>query len=392
MSGQENGRRNPTAVIWMPIGRDAALAASALSRAGTPARCCETLTELSDAVLEADSGVLLIVEEALTPVSIEQIQGALARQPAWSDLPIILLTGGGNSTELSMARLRRMQALGKSILMERPLRSVTLVAAVQAAFRSRARQYDIRDYIAELEDAQARLANANADLKQFAFVASHDLREPLRMVNIFTQLLLQRHIDQSNSDAQELAGFVRTGVNRMEALLSDLLSYSRVIHDESTRPNNRFDISLAISDAMTSLVVEIGKSSAEVIIGPMPIVSGNRTQLSLVFQNLLSNSIKYAKPGGTPHIEITALPRGSEHLIQFTDNGIGFEQKYSERIFDLFQRLNDSNVDGTGLGLAISRRIVEQHGGRLWAESNPSLGSTFYLALPVSADTSLSLP
>lgn len=385
MSREQNERHPPAAVIWMPVGKDAMLASTALDRAGIVSKLCKTVADVVAATLEEDSGLLLLAEEALTPATIDQIQAVLSRQPAWSDLPIILLTGGGTSTERSLHKLRRMQALGKSMLLERPLRSVTLVAAVRSALSSRARQHEIRDYIRELEQAQQRLALANSDLKQFAFAASHDLREPLRMVNIFTQMLLDRHIDKSNRDAQELAVFIRTGVRRMDELLHDLLSYSRIIHDERTRPDNSFDLSLAISDAMSSLMVEIENTQTRITVASMPVVFGNRTQLSLVFQNLFSNSVKYSKPGVPPRVEITASEAAHEHIIRITDNGIGFEQRYAERIFELFQRLSDNDVSGTGLGLSISRRIVEQHGGRLWAESEPGVGSTFLLALPSSA-------
>lgn len=372
----------PVVVVWAPRGRDAALASSALSRAAIPSKPCTSIGEVCNEVASEQAGVALLAEEALTSASIEQLRETLGNQPSWSDLPLLLLTGGGNSTDASLQKLGKMRVLGNITLLERPLRSVTLIAAVQAALASRRRQFQTRDDIRELQEAKHKLAQANADLKQFAFAASHDLQEPLRMVNVFTQLLLERHVDKSNADARQFGEYVHAGVTRMELLLRDLLLYSKAIHEERTWPTSRFDLNLAISDAISSLHMEIYTTDARIVSGAMPVVLGDRTQLSLVFQNLLSNAIKYAQEGVAPVIEISAEKVDGDPLIRVTDNGIGFDQKYAERVFDLFQRLGDSKVAGTGLGLAICRRIIERNGGRIWAESNLGVGTTFLFTLP----------
>ena len=204
-------------------------------------------------------------------------------------------------------------------------------------------------------------------------------------MNVFTQLLSERHVDKNNEDARQFAEYVHRGVTRMEVLLRDLLLYSKAIHEERTWPSSRFDLNLAISDALSSLHMEFHATQARIISGPMPVVMGDRTQLSVVFQNLLANSIKYAKDGVTPVIEISAEKADGDPLIRVKDNGIGFDQKYAERVFDLFQRLGDSKASGTGLGLAICRRIIERSGGRMWAESQPGVGSTFLFTLPGAA-------
>jgi signal transduction histidine kinase len=373
---------DPIAIIWAPVGRDATLARDALHRAAIRSKCCSNINEVRIAVCEEDAGLAILAEEALSSDAIEQLREVLAQQPPWSDLPIVLLTGGGRSTEASLYKLSKMRALGNITLLERPVRSVTLVAAVQSALMSRGRQLQTRDYIRELEETQVKLAQANTDLQQFAFAASHDLQEPLRMVNIFTQLLLERHVDRSNQDARQFAEFIRTGVTRMETLLRDLLQYSRAIHEERLSATTHFDLNRAIADAMEALRIEIEMTQARIVITPMPIVQGDQMQLSLVFQNLISNSIKYAKDGVAPLIKISAEQSDCGRIIRVQDNGIGFEQKYAERVFDLFQRLGGKNVPGTGLGLAICRRIIERHGGRIWAESQPGTGSTFNFTLP----------
>lgn len=373
---------DPIAIIWAPVGRDATLAKDALRRATIRSKCCSNINDVRIAVLQEDAGLAILAEEALSSDAIEQLREVLAQQPPWSDLPIVLLTGGGRSTEASLYKLSKMRALGNITLLERPVRSVTLVAAVQSALMSRRRQLQTRDYIRELEETQLKLAQANSDLQQFAFAASHDLQEPLRMVNIFTQLLLERHVDGSNQDARQFAEFVRTGVTRMETLLRDLLRYSRAIHEERLSATTHFELNRAIADAMDALRIEIQTTQARIVTTSMPVVQGDQMQLSLVFQNLISNSIKYAKDGVAPLIEISAEQSDCERIIRVQDNGIGFEQKYAERVFDLFQRLGGKNVPGTGLGLAICRRIIERHGGRIWAESQPGTGSIFHFTLP----------
>jgi light-regulated signal transduction histidine kinase (bacteriophytochrome) len=275
-----------------------------------------------------------------------------------------------------------MRILGNITLLERPLRSVTLVAAVESAIAARKRQLETARYIRDLEHTQHKLSQANADLKQFAFAASHDLQEPLRMVNIFTQLLLKRFGDEPDPEVKEHAEYVRTGVNRMELLLRDLLHYSRSVFDDAALPLSDFDLRLSIQDAIEALQVEINSSRAQLDIGAMPVVRADRTQLSVVFQNLIGNAIKYARENAPPCITISAKSEATHKLICVTDNGIGFDQRYAERIFDLFQRLDNSRVQGTGLGLAICRRIVERYGGQIWAKSELGKGSSFFFTIP----------
>jgi signal transduction histidine kinase len=376
-----------TVVIWTPVGKDAVLTREALRQAGIESRSCNDSGDVSAAIRDEHTGLAILAEEALSSKAIEEIKRALEQQPPWSDLPLLLLTGGGNSTGASLMKFREMRVLGNMTLLERPLRRVTLIVAVQAALASRRRQLQTKAYIEELQEAQNGLAQANADLQQFAFAASHDLQEPLRTVNSFTQLLLQRHISDSNEQARQYADYIRTGVKRMEALLRDLLLYSRAIHEKRSWPTECFELNLAVNDAMNTLHLEIDTSGAQVNLTPLPVVRGDRTQLSLVFQNLLSNSIKYARHGIPPTIDISASESGSEALVRVQDDGLGFDQKYSERIFDLFQRLSGHNIPGTGLGLAICRRIVERHGGRIWAESAEGQGATFLFTLPIGKET-----
>jgi PAS domain S-box-containing protein len=231
----------------------------------------------------------------------------------------------------------------------------------------------------ELRRSNEELRRANAELEEFAYVASHDLQEPLRTVNIYTQMLLRKHVPNT-LQAQQYAEFVSRGVQRMEELLRDLLSYSRTIHSDG-QATDTADLSAALNRALAVLKTRIDETQTVVHHEPLPAVCGDESQLTQVFQNLLSNAIKYRKPGEAPVVWIRGARSDREVVVSLRDNGIGFENQYAERIFGLFKRLHKDQFPGTGLGLAICKRIVERYGGRIWAESQPGVGSTFYFGL-----------
>ena len=234
--------------------------------------------------------------------------------------------------------------------------------------------------IDDLKRADEALRNANRELEEFAYVASHDLQEPLRMVNVYTQLLMRRHVGD-NAQAQHYAATIHRGVSSMESLIRDLLTFSRTIHSEES-DSGRADLAVAFADAISVLQDRIHETGAIITAPALPAACGNTAQLSLVFQNLLSNALKYQSNGTRPEIHINASSDGANWVVAVQDNGIGFDPRYSERIFGLFKRLHKEEYPGTGLGLAICRRIVERYKGRIWAESVPGRGSTFYLSLP----------
>jgi light-regulated signal transduction histidine kinase (bacteriophytochrome) len=234
----------------------------------------------------------------------------------------------------------------------------------------------------ELKRSNEELTRVNRELEEFAYVASHDLQEPLRMVNIYTQLILDE-IDQSPPDIGQYAAFVQEGVRRMEGLIHDLLTFSRAVHSDSA-PVGNADLSAALSEAVSVLKNRIQESGCVIAAEPLPTVRGDVSQMAHVFQNLLSNALKYCKRGVPPAIQVSAKREGAYWVIAIRDHGIGFEPRYAERIFGLFKRLYKEEYPGTGLGLAICKRIVERYGGRIWAEGNPGEGATFYFSLPAA--------
>ncbi len=229
---------------------------------------------------------------------------------------------------------------------------------------------------------EAALRRANRELEEFAYVASHDLQEPLRMVNIYTQLILKRLAGEQDAALTQYAGFVRQGATRMEALLRDLLTFSRTVHKDEELPVGTADLSAALSDALSVLKSRIEESRAIITAQFLPTVHGDTPQMTHVFQNLLSNALKYRKPEIPPEIHISAEGDGDRWIVSVRDNGIGFEPEYAERIFGLFKRLHRDEYPGTGLGLAICQRIVERYGGRMWADGRPGEGATFHFSLP----------
>jgi PAS domain S-box-containing protein len=234
----------------------------------------------------------------------------------------------------------------------------------------------LRHYAAELE-------RSNRELQQFAQIVSHDLQEPLRMVSSYLQLLDQRYKGQLDPNADEFIAFAVDGATHMQALIKDLLVYSRVgTHGRSFEPT---DCQVILEQALSNLQVALEESGARVTHDPLPVLVADDTQLVQLFQNLIGNAIKF-RGERQPEIHIGAERQGNEWLFSVRDNGIGIQPQYFERIFLVFQRLHTQDeYPGTGIGLAICKRIVERHDGRMWVESEPGRGSTFYFAIPEKA-------
>jgi light-regulated signal transduction histidine kinase (bacteriophytochrome) len=225
------------------------------------------------------------------------------------------------------------------------------------------------------------LKRSNDELQQFAYVASHDLQEPLRMVASYTQLLASRYQGRLDSDADDFIAFAVDGCNRMQRLIQDLLAYSRA--GASGKALREISGDDALNGALANLRVTIEQSGAVVTHDPLPALRTDDTQLAQVFQNLVGNAIKY-RSAEVPHIHVSATKNnGHEWRFSVRDNGLGIDPQYFERIFVLFQRLHRrEEFEGTGIGLAVCKKILDRLGGRIWVESQPGMGSTFYFALP----------
>ncbi|MCI0448632.1 MAG: PAS domain S-box protein [Chlorobi bacterium] len=233
----------------------------------------------------------------------------------------------------------------------------------------------------KLKQLAEKLAQSNKELEQFAYVASHDLQEPLRMVASYIQLLQRRYKGQLTSEADEFINYAVDGVMRMKTLINDLLIYSRVNTKEF--PPETVDCNKIVEQILANLKAAIDESKATVNVETLPTLNINSLQISQLFQNLISNAIKFRKEGVAPVVNITSKHAGSEWLFTVSDNGIGIEKEFTDRIFEIFQRLHTHNeYPGTGIGLAVCKKIVEKLGGHLWVESEHSVGSTFNFTIP----------
>lgn len=244
----------------------------------------------------------------------------------------------------------------------------------------------LKTMIAKHEKTEIKLAElikelerSNEELEQFAYVASHDLQEPLRMVSSFTQLLERQYKDKLDENAHEYIKYAVDGAKRMQKLINDLLAYSRV----TTRGESftQIDAKEIVNQVLFNLEIAIEENDAQVVVDPLPKIYADPSQMNQLFQNLIGNAIKY-RSKEAPHIHISAQKGEDEWIFQVSDNGIGISPEYYQRIFQIFQRLHEMHVyTGTGVGLAICKKIVERHGGRIWLESEVGKGSKFYFSI-----------
>ncbi|MBD0344733.1 MAG: hypothetical protein ICV63_07860, partial [Coleofasciculus sp. Co-bin14] len=243
----------------------------------------------------------------------------------------------------------------------------------------------------ELEEANVNLLHSNRELEQFAYVASHDLQEPLRAVNSYAQLLNRKYQGNLDAKADKYLGYIMEGATRMQQLINDLLEFSRV--GTRGKPLQPTDCEGVLSQVLDNLKVAILESRTRVTYDPLPTIVGDEIQLIQLFQNLIGNAIKFRRVGDSlgesdsvpepPRVHVKAVPRDHEWVFSVEDNGIGMEAEYFERIFTIFQRLHSrAEYPGTGIGLAVCKKIVERHGGHIWVESELGVGTIFYFTIP----------
>jgi signal transduction histidine kinase len=250
-----------------------------------------------------------------------------------------------------------------------------------AAFLVTLRDISERKNIEQVaHDKSLAFERSNAELQSFAYAISHDMQEPLRMISSYVKLLGHRYKDKLDQDADDFINYAVDGVDRLSHMITDLLDYARV--DARGHEPQPTQSSQALQDALANLDSAIQESGAVVDVGNLPMVMADQHQLARLFQNLISNAIKYRSPDRQPHILISSIRQGGDWQFSISDNGIGIEPEFFGRLFQLFQRLhNRQEYPGTGIGLATSKKIVERLGGRIWIESTPGKGSIFHFTL-----------
>jgi PAS domain S-box-containing protein len=237
-----------------------------------------------------------------------------------------------------------------------------------------------RKYMEEkLLSVMEEFKRSNNELEHFAYVASHDLQEPLRAISSYAQLLEKRYKDKLDADAKDFINFIVSGAKRMQQLINDILVYSRV--GAHKKPFETVDMESLLKDSMRNLQISIGKSKAQITHENLPEVLGDGGRLTQLLQNLIDNAIKF-KSKEPPLVHISARQDGDSWVFSVKDNSIGIDPQYFNKIFVIFQRLEGEAREGTGIGLSIAKKIVESHGGQIWVESEQGMGSTFYFTLP----------
>ena len=284
-------------------------------------------------------------------------------------LPIVMMTGQGNEN----IAVQAIKAGAQHYLVKSDVTPDLLHETIAAAIKHRALEYE-RGLLIE------KLTASNTELERFAYVASHDLQEPIRMVASFSQILSQEYSQCLDDNGRQYLDIVRQSSVRMRGMIEDLLTYARI--GNAVTETKPFDGEAVLAAALDNLRELIKERGAEITSDPMPALCGNPVQVSRLWQNLLANAIKYQAEGAVPRIHVGVREGNDAWHLSVHDNGIGIEPRFIEQIFQPFRRLHVwDSIQGTGLGLSICRRIVENHGGKIWAESVPGKGTTFHFTL-----------
>lgn len=367
----DNATKKLRALIVEDEPADVELALCALRRAGLDAVCdvAQTAERFTDLVRKNAYDVILAGYKLPNWNGMESVE--ILRQEGL-DVPVILVSGAlGELTVVECIK----QGAADYILKDHLAR---LPESVRRAMRETKLRQDHRQ-------SQDDLARSNRDLEQFAYVASHDLQEPLRMVATYTQLLAERYRGKLDSDADRYIHYTVDGALRMQKLVQDLLAFSRVGRHGLALQNS--DCNLALQVALKNLEAAIQESGAIVEHAQLPVLVADSSQLAQVFQNLIGNAIKF-RGSEPPLIRVSAELSGKEWVFSVADNGIGIAAEHVESVFVVFRRLHThAEYPGNGIGLSICKKILEQHGGRIWVESKIGHGSTFRFAVPIKPTT-----
>jgi PAS domain S-box-containing protein len=487
-------------LVLAPIGQDARNAAAILQEAGMDSVICPDLLAACGHIGEG-AGALLIGEEAFTPDATTCLVKLLSQQPPWSDLPIILITAGGERTQASLRTLNIFATAGNITLLERPLRPITLISSLQVALRARRRQYQMRDLLAEqqlvlesiheafvtidrnwiytyvseraaeiaqipreqmlgrncwdlfpntnkdfheglhlamqervpvfvehcyeawnkwfesrafptpvgisvftrditqrkyaeqalrqakdeleqrVEERTARLKETISELEAFSYSVSHDLRAPLRAMQGYSEFLLEDYASRLDGTGKDYINRILQASGRLDHLVQDLLTYSRVVRSELEIQN--IDLEKLIQEVILSYPVLQSPDVTIEIKRPLLQVQGHDGSLTQSVSNILTNAVKFVADGQGPHVVIRTEPREDLVRVWFEDNGIGIAPEHQERIFKMFEKApHRKDYEGTGIGLAIVRKAVERMGGKIGVESTPGKGSRFWIELP----------
>jgi two-component system sensor histidine kinase/response regulator len=330
---------------------------------------------------------LVLLDVHLPDANGIEICRQLKSDPQYASLLIIQLSASALTAPHATAALNS----GADMYLMEPVDPDVLIATVRALLRVRKAERELAKANLALQTANNRLEalnqellRSNGDLQQFAFVASHDLQEPLRTVTTFVQLIENSAGERFSAEEAIYFKHVLDGAERMRLLINDVLAYSQAGRDPHDKLES-LDLGGPVNHAVENLGEQIRETGAQIIVNPLPWVHGDFTQLANLFQNLISNSLKYRRQDVPLSVQISAKQSSPiEWTIQVRDNGIGIPSQYHEQIFIPFKRLHGRNIPGTGIGLAVCKRIIEMHSGRIWLDSEEKQGASFHVTLPAA--------
>ena len=399
-------------LVLAPIPQDASLTSATLTEAGI---LCEVARGVFDLChrLEQGCGALLLAEEAVAESSLDVLVDLISRQPPWSDLPIIVITGGGQLSDASGRIYRAFGRQGNLTFLERPFRKITLLATVQSALRSRRRQYETRELILQLSastvslrERAAQLSSAREELRQhaalleervaertanleettrrlnaFCYTVAHDLRAPLRSQNGYASIIAEEFGHLLGPSGREYVAKISAAAEKLDKLITDLLAYANLNRQEWQLES--ISLSRVVETVMIDLAERISETTAQVTLGNLGFhVQAHQASLEMIINNLLSNALKYVRPDQRPQVSLTAERRGDFIRLWVQDLGIGIAPQYHDKIFGVFERLDHrDDYSGTGIGLAIVRAAVQRMDGRCGVESALDAGSRFWIEL-----------
>jgi signal transduction histidine kinase/ActR/RegA family two-component response regulator len=371
--------REARVLVVAPTGRDAAMVTDVLTRAGVAAEACAGIEDLCRRWADG-AGAAFVAEEALTPEALACLTAAAAAQPPWSDLPIVVMTGGGKTTRFTTRVAAALEQRSKVTLLERPLRQLTLISSVRAALAARRRQYEVRDLLQAAREAVLRR-------DQFLAMLAHELRNPLAPVRNAVQILRMGGVGTESAAAT--LDLMERQVQHMARLLDDLLDVSRVTHNKITLRKEDVEISAVVSRAVeaTRHLMDARSHNLLTEVAPGPhCIYGDVTRLVQVVSNLLNNAAKYTPEGG--RITLAVGRDRNDVVLRVRDNGVGISPDLLPHIFDLFSQGRRSlarSEGGLGIGLALVKTLTEMHGGTIGAHSDgPEKGSEFEVRLPLA--------
>jgi signal transduction histidine kinase/ActR/RegA family two-component response regulator len=374
-------------LILAPVGRDGPLTEELFKRAQLPCHLCRSVREVCDG-LGVGAGAVLMTEEALSDPHIGELGAALAAQPAWSDISVLLFTGNSRD-DASTPSLRRLEALGNLTLLERPIRIAAVISTVQSALRGRQRQYELRDVLVALHTARAEAERANRLKDEFLATLSHELRTPLNAILGWVSMLRQSQIEPAR--IPRVLDIVDRNAHVQAQLIADVLDVSRMITGQirlQLAPESVQRIVLDTADSIRPTASAKGVELAVVDVEPALPISADARRLQQVFWNLLSNAVKFTPAGG--RVTVTTRRVDSDVEIAVADTGGGITREFLPFVFDRFRQADQTftrTQGGLGLGLAIVKHLVEMHGGTVSAASpGAGGGATFCVRLPLVSE------